>query len=278
MAGSRKNKTDAAPDFEAIAARARALIDANGAVKLNALGPKRIHAEIAERLRRDGHEVTKVYARRPLGEQLVQALSAGAFVPLKSVQAHVHGATSAEAKKAALEAVRNGAIRRVLRTQAETLVGPNAAVLTREQLGALKSVVNLSKAADKALRQKVPLSLLRDDVLQALEELIADLRRTDKVPAQSKLDLSQLLLAVEQERDPALGMSFVPAVIHALGPGVVVSEALALLLSAARDGMIELRPEGGLDRLTPEESALCPPGPHGTKLSWARRAASEGTP
>jgi hypothetical protein len=68
-------------------------------------------------------------------------------------------------------------------------------------------------------------------------------------------------------------MSFVPAIVHQLSAAMPVSEALALLMRAARSELIELRPEGGLGRLSEEELALCPPGPAGTRLSWARRNA-----
>jgi hypothetical protein len=42
-------------------------------------------------------------------------------------------------------------------------------------------------------------------------------------------------------------------------------------VAAAMDGLLELRPEGGIHRLSDEELAACPEGPHGTRLSWARR-------
>ena len=43
------------------------------------------------------------------------------------------------------------------------------------------------------------------------------------------------------------------------------------LLAAAMAGFLELRPEGGIKRLSEQELLVCPEGPHGTRLSWARR-------
>lgn len=82
-----------------------------------------------------------------------------------------------------------------------------------------------------------------------------------------------LLAALDAVRDAGSGMSFVPAVVRRLSAAMPVPEALELLMGAARRELIELRPEGGFGRLSEEELALCPPGPAGTRLSWARRSA-----
>jgi hypothetical protein len=65
----------------------------------------------------------------------------------------------------------------------------------------------------------------------------------------------------------------VPAIVRRLSAAMPLPDALELLMRAARRELIELRPEGGLGRLSEEELALCPPGPAGTRLSWARRSA-----
>jgi hypothetical protein len=85
--------------------------------------------------------------------------------------------------------------------------------------------------------------------------------------------VTALLEALDAVRDTRNGMAFVPAIVRLLSAAMPVSEALELLLRAARRELIELRPEGGLGRLSDEELALCPPGPAGTRLSWARRSA-----
>jgi hypothetical protein len=87
--------------------------------------------------------------------------------------------------------------------------------------------------------------------------------------------LAELLLALDAVRDARSGMSFVPAIVRRLSGAMPLPRALELLMQAARRELIELRPEGGLGRLSDEELALCPPGPAGTRLSWARRGAGE---
>jgi len=59
-----------------------------------------------------------------------------------------------------------------------------------------------------------------------------------------------------------------------LRPSFTSDAAREALLTAAHSSLLELRPEGGINRLSPEELSLCPPGPQGTRLSWARRTES----
>jgi len=98
-------------------------------------------------------------------------------------------------------------------------------------------------------------------------------RAAAAAPAKAADPLAELLIALDAVRDTRSGMSFVPAVVQRLSAAMPVAEALELLLRAARRELIELRPEGGLGRLSEEELSLCPPGPAGTRLSWARRSA-----
>jgi hypothetical protein len=85
--------------------------------------------------------------------------------------------------------------------------------------------------------------------------------------------IEHLLAVIDAVQDERTGLSFVPAVVRRLNRAMAVSAAHDLLLTAARREVIELRPEGGLGRLSSEELALCPPGPAGTRLSWARRTS-----
>lgn len=100
---------------------------------------------------------------------------------------------------------------------------------------------------------------------------------TPPSPARTPVDaLAQLLAALDAEHDERTGLSFVPAVVRRLSSAMTVSAAHDALLSAARRELVELRPEGGLARLSAEELAQCPPGPAGTLLSWARRGSGAG--
>jgi hypothetical protein len=83
--------------------------------------------------------------------------------------------------------------------------------------------------------------------------------------------MNSLLSAVDATRDPRTGLSFVPAIVARLKAELDSARVTAALLEAARNGLLELRPEGGIQRLSREELLVCPPGPQGTRLSWARR-------
>ncbi len=63
------------------------------------------------------------------------------------------------------------------------------------------------------------------------------------------------------------GLAFLPDVVREMGGRAI---AHPILLRLAREERIELRPESGLNRLTRIQRGLCPPGPQGTVLSWAR--------
>lgn len=67
------------------------------------------------------------------------------------------------------------------------------------------------------------------------------------------------------QNDSSIGLAFLPDVIKAHGP-----KALREIERLADSGVIELRPEGGIGRLSPQELSMTLPGPQGTRLSWAR--------
>jgi hypothetical protein len=58
------------------------------------------------------------------------------------------------------------------------------------------------------------------------------------------------------------GLAFVPEVIALVGKDA--------LLQAAKAELVELRPEGGLGRLSVAERDACPAMRDGTPLSWCR--------
>jgi hypothetical protein len=276
MATAKPTKQRATPDLGALIEIARAALQRDGAVKVAKLGPAAVRAEVVAALVKDGFEATKSAVRRPVGEQLAAALADGAFISLKTVGAHVVGATAAEGKKAALALVSAGRARLVVRGAEEVLVPASTAVLSREQVARL---VRFSKVAAKAAASKSGAALLESDVIEALQEVVPSLASArgeaalvaGKLPGDARGKLATLLSAVDETRDARTGLSFVPAIVAKLSPSLGSDATSRLLVEAATEGVIELRPEGGLGRLSEQELAVCPPGPQGTRLSWARR-------
>ena len=279
-----KAKQKFAPQLADVPARvtqARAQLEAEGAVKLTALGPPATRGLIAAELGKSGFELTASWVRKPIAQQLQQALADGAFIALKGVAAHVAGATATEAKDAALALVASGAGYLVLRGREEVLVPSSAGVLSRKELAAFEA---LAKVVAKAARAKNGLSLLRSDLTEAFAQALppgapvsgsissVSNARTEKEPRDAAL--SRLLAAVDATRDAHTGLSFVPSIVLRLRPSFTSDTAREALLTAAHSGLLELRPEGGINRLSAEELSLCPPGPQGTRLSWARRTES----
>ena len=276
-----KAKQKFAPQLADVPARvtqARAQLEAEGAVKLTALGPPATRGLIAAELGKSGFELTASWVRKPIAQQLQQALADGAFIALKGVAAHVAGATATEAKDAALALVASGAGYLVLRGREEVLVPSSAGVLSRKELAAFEA---LSTVVAKAARAKNGVSLLRSDLIEALAQALPSSALVPGPASNAQIErkpgdaaLSSLLSAVDATRDAQTGLSFVPSIVARLRPSFNSDVAREALLSAARSGLLELRPEGGINRLSVEELALCPPGPQGTRLSWARRTES----
>jgi hypothetical protein len=264
---------------------ARARLESDGAIRLSWLGTKSARATLVSRLSAQGFEVTGTTVRRPLNAQLTAALTHGAFIPLKSVASHVVGSTTAEAKRAVLSLVASGAAKLVLRGTEEVVVPADAPVLSRDELARFAEV---AKVVAKAAKSKSGASLLRSDVAEALGRVLRDAPSAGKHTSNPNLTsaraknggrstlVGRLLAAVDATRDPRTGLSFVPTIVARLRPVLDAQAAAAILVAVAREGLLELRPEGGINRLSEEELSMCPPGPQGTRLSWARRTEEVG--
>ena len=69
-------------------------------------------------------------------------------------------------------------------------------------------------------------------------------------------------------RDEDSRLAPIPAVSRRLRGRATAKQVVELLLSEFQRGKLELRPEGAMGRLSPEERALCPVGAGGVPLSW----------
>ena len=285
MAAKTPKTNRVAPDNQVLFDSARARLESEGAIKLSSLGTKSVRATLVSRLTAQGFEVTGTTVRRPLNAQLTAALAHGAFIPLKSVASHVVGSTTTEAKQAVRSLVASGAAKLVLRGTEEVVVPSDAPVLTRDELARFAEV---AKVVAKAAKSKSGASLLRSDLAEALGHVLRDAPSAGKHTSSPNLTaarvnnggrstlVGRLLSAVDATRDPRTGLSFVPKIVAKLRPVLDAQAAAAILVAVAREGLLELRPEGGINRLSEEELSMCPPGPQGTRLSWARRTQEVG--
>jgi hypothetical protein len=232
----------------------------------------------------DGYETSKSTIRRPLAEQLREVLKNGTFIPLKTAHTFLAGATAPEAKKVALDLVRKGQAHLVLRTKSETLVPPTADVVDREEVRSAREVLaTLVKRLQPLTKSTSQVTLLRSDLQALLDEVPSTkpdhrgapmrgvIPAAKAAPASIEEPVRHLFAAIDATRDERLGLSFVPNVVRRLAPDMDVDTTHALLLDASRRGLLELRPESGLGRLSEQDLRDCPPGPQGTRLSWARR-------
>lgn len=79
------------------------------------------------------------------------------------------------------------------------------------------------------------------------------------------------LAAARAELDPTLGLAFVPRMVDRLvASGYSQRDAQSAILAAYGAGLLELRPEGGIARLSQAEMEKSLRGPQQTRLSWAR--------
>jgi hypothetical protein len=256
----------------------RERLRSEGAVKISSILPKGARVELSARLTGEGYELAGTWLRRPVREQIRDALGHGATLTKKALASVVRGASGPELTRVASELEKAGELHRVLRGKSETFTGSGAAVLSMPSLAALKPAIAQLSRALAAVSKKKGMTLLASDVDDWLAEARGVLDRNAAgrraaPPADSSAagGSGSLLDALDATRDERTGLSFVPRVVERLMPSVSLAVAHQMLLQAARDERIELRPEGGLARLTSAELGLCPAGPGGMRLSWARR-------
>jgi hypothetical protein len=222
--------------------------------------PKAALSAALTRFEASGLEITSKCVRVPLTEQLASRLRDGAVLPLKTLRLAVSGATAAEAAKAAAALGRAGLAQLVVRGRAASWMGPRADLLAELELEALDRAVTDIAQSMKAARKHRG-TLLEADVRAAFAPFTAG-----RAPRLEPSDV----LAAARSHCLGTGLVFVPALVRALGGPSARLAVHEALLDAARRGLLELRPESGLARLSDEDLALCLPGPQGSRLSWAR--------
>ncbi|HEU5059183.1 MAG TPA: hypothetical protein VFU21_21770 [Kofleriaceae bacterium] len=245
-----------------------AAVRAAGAVPLGKLTRqklgRRAQAQLFEGLARRGLERTGRAVRVPLREQVVAALADGP-VATSALRKRVRGAASAgELKLVVGDLARAGRAAIVVRGGVEEVVAPSDQVLSAAELAAVGRLArDLGKAA-AAVRGRAgrpARSLWRAELMGLLDRARAALGGTADA-------VTLVLDAVRRHASPTTGLAPVPAIARALGPRL--PDVRQALLAAAAAGVVELRPESGVGLLAPADADLCPRGPDGWPLSWAR--------
>ncbi len=268
--------------------RARRTLEERGAITSSKLGKAGIRTSVIERLIGEGYEKTKTGVRVKPELQGQQLARSGHAVAVGDLRKRLGGVSATEAKKIAQQLARSGAMHLVYRGKVPTLVPPSERVLEREALMALADQVKqLGDWLKRPRSDRAGASILLSDAQQALAELtsVCASQATTPAPAAPRPalplgtpSLSQALRgAVMAERDEDSGLASVPMVSRRLRPQASSEDVRAALLEAHEAGEVELRPEGGLGRLSDADAALCPRGANDLPLSWVRLRA-EATP
>jgi hypothetical protein len=258
---------------DGLAEEVEAAVRQAGAVPLGKLSrtrlSRRAQGELFEALARRGLERTGRVMRVPVREQ-VSAAIAGGPIATATLRKRVRGLAGAGELKlvlADLARARRAAV--VVRGGTLHVAAPSDAVLSATELAAVRDLArDLGKVAT-AVRGRAgqpARSLWREDLVALLERARAALGGTDPV--------ALVVDAVRSHASPTTGLAPVPAIARALGSRLPdVREAL---LAAAAAGRVELRPESGVGLLAPADAELCPRGPDGWPLSWARELQRGG--
>lgn len=246
----------------------------SGALPLRRIKPpqgplsRRAQGLLFDSLARRGLERTARALRVPLRDQVTALLASSAPIATAALRKQLAGVESAaELKLVINDLVRAGRAALVMRAGKEHIAARDGALLSREQVAQVADLARaLSKLASSARARagQPPRTLLRADVLALLDPARRGLDAADGDP------VALVLAAARGQTDPTTGLAFVPEVARALD-GRLAGDALrAALVSAARSGLVELRPESGVELLSPADAATCPRGPDGSPLSWLR--------
>ena len=248
----------------------------SGAIPLRALArvalSRRAAGLLHEGLARRGLERTGKVVRVPLREQVLAAAAHGP-IATSALRTEVRGLASAgELALALADLVRSGRAALVVRDGIEHVVAPSPDVLDAGEVAALRDLSRALARAAGSLRVRQgrpPRSLWRADLLALLD------RAREALAGGPAADPVALVVdAVRRHASPTTGLAPVPAVARALRQRL--PDVRQALLAAAAAGLVELRPESGVDLLAPADAELCPRGPDGWPLSWARELAGEG--
>lgn len=225
-------------------------------------------AELEQQLVQRGLELTEKVIRVPIKEQLLELLQGGGHVRRAGIKERIKGALKAEIDGVILRLVQAGQVRVVIRTADEMLVGPEAVVLSANEIVWLDKLADQLAGILKMVRAKGgPRTLLRDDVTALFDGLpVSGARKTGVAPITRQVFEGKL----RSLEDSTLKLVSIPKLVRSLVGQLSTADVHHALFEAAERGAIELHPDGGSEFLKPEDAALCPPGPRDTVFSRAR--------
>lgn len=227
---------------------------------------RRAQSALFEQLGRRGLERTASALRVPLREQLARLLDRGEPVASASLRKQLRGASAAELKLVTRDLVKAGRAALVTRSGKEHVAARSPALLAPAELAALTDAIRaLSRltASTRTRAGQLPRTLLREDAAAAIEQ-------ARRALGDSGDTLTLVLAAARAQTSQKTGLAYIPELARSLDGRLATDTFRAVLLRAAGDGLIELRPESGIDLLSAADAEACPRGPDGSPLSWVR--------
>lgn len=267
---------------------ARRLLNEKGFAPVGKLGPAQVRPAVTAQLLREGFEPAAKGVRVPLFDQGLRLIELGHPIPLAALSKRLGGCSSAEAKELAKRLHAAGQASLVLRGKQHVLVPPTEPVQSQEHLRAgareLKALLDFVK---RAAADKLGPSVLATDLSEAWREAqaafgtpsqgrtqasgppetAATLVETTPPPKELHTALRGAILSL---RDEDTALARVPELSRHVRSKASANQVKMALLAAFQRGELELRPEGGIGRLTAEDAELCPVGPGRVPLSWVR--------
>ena len=245
-----------------------------GALKPTTLGLGKLtrtaEAELVEGLARAGLEHTGKAIRLPLRQQLLSLFdrAGDAGLAASAIPRGVKGARSAaEVALVLRELADEGLVTPVAESKTLRWARRSDSLLSEVELDELAALAK--QLADLAKKTKAPKGKARPTLTRASLEAAAGMLHRF-ASTHSGNDVRSALRAALRVAPSPGGLVRVPDVIRALDGTHPPATLLAELEALAREGWLELRPEAGIGRMSPEDRAACPKALDGTPLSYAR--------
>lgn len=295
-----KRKVTPEEQLETVIARARVELETKGVAAGAKLGAAASRPQVVARLCSEGFEPTAKGLRVRLDVQGERLLAQGKPLSLSEFAKRLKGAKAVEAKELAVQLRREGKAHLVLRGKSSYLVPCGETVLRRDELegavkrlkGAAAKLVATAAWLDKARKDQQELTVLKSELYSEIAAVSAMIAQPGALTGASAADVGDakrarapvvasdhagaaplelgvaLRGAILALRDEDSRLASIPQVSLRLRERATAQAVKDALLAEHRRGRVQLRPEGGIGRLSEEERALCPTGAGGVPLSW----------